>query len=116
MAELTTSVRVRYASGAEIAPPPLKVVRRAANASSTQLEGHTLNELTLTGAGLDYLDRARPLIDGRVKPAGIAYRYLPLGPTELFRRVVQTDELDVAEMSFSTYLNLLSNGDRRYVA
>jgi 4,5-dihydroxyphthalate decarboxylase len=75
-----------------------------------------MHELTLTYAGADYLDRTRALLDGTVRPAGIALRFLPMAPTLLFRRVVQYTEFDVAEMSTSGYMNLLARGDDRYVA
>jgi 4,5-dihydroxyphthalate decarboxylase len=70
----------------------------------------------LTFAGLDYLDRTRALGDGSVRPEGIELTCLRFGPYELFQRVAQKVEFDVAEMSASTYLNLVSRGDRRYTA
>ena len=72
--------------------------------------------LRLTFASLDYLDRTRALADGTVKPEGIELECLRFGPYELFQRVAREVEFDVAEMSASTYMNLVSNGDRRYVA
>src|SRR5919202_2616224 len=73
-------------------------------------------DLDVTYAGIDYLDRTRPLVDGTVKPEGVTLRFLPMRPFELFRRVAQYTEFDAAEMSFSTYANLLSRGDERYIA
>ena len=73
-------------------------------------------DLDLTYAGIDYLDRTRPLFDGTVKPWGATLRLIPLRPFELFRRVAQYDEFDAAEFSFSTYTNLLARGDDRYIA
>lgn len=73
-------------------------------------------DLDLTYAGIDYLDRTRPLFDGTVKPWGATLRLIPLTPFELFRRVAQYDEFDAAEFSFSTYTNLLARGDERYIA
>jgi 4,5-dihydroxyphthalate decarboxylase len=35
---------------------------------------------------------------------------------DLFRRVVRHTDFDAAEMSFSTYANLVSRGDDRYIA
>lgn len=75
-----------------------------------------MNDLAITYTGIDYLDRTRPLLDGMVKPAGISLRFVPLRPFELFRRVAQYTEFDAAEMSFSTYSNLISRGDDRYIA
>ncbi len=74
------------------------------------------NDLTLTFASVDYLDRTRALIDGSVKPAGLTLRHIPFTPGELFRRVAQYSEFDVAEFSMGTYMNLHDRGDRRYVA
>jgi 4,5-dihydroxyphthalate decarboxylase len=76
-----------------------------------------MNDLAMTYAGLDYMDRTRALIDGTVKPHGITLRYLAISsPGELFRRVAQQTEFDAAEMSSSTYMNLLARGDQRYTA
>src|SRR5690348_7285730 len=67
--------------------------------------------------GVDYLDRLSPLLNGTVKPAGISLRLVPfIDPWELFRRVVRHSDFDAAEMSFSTYANLVSRGDDRYIA
>jgi 4,5-dihydroxyphthalate decarboxylase len=73
-------------------------------------------DLQLTFASLDYLDRTRALIDGSVKPSRITLRCLQFSPYELFRRVAQNVEFDIAEMSFSTYARLVSRGDTRYTA
>jgi 4,5-dihydroxyphthalate decarboxylase len=70
----------------------------------------------LTLASIDYLDRTRALFDGSVVPDSIELRCLRFTPYELFQRVAQKVEFDVAEMSVSTYLSLLSRGDDRYVA
>ena len=72
--------------------------------------------MNLTLAAIDYLDRTRALFDGSVAPEGIALRCLRFTPYELFQRVAQKVEFDIAEMSVSTYLSLLSRGDRRYIA
>jgi 4,5-dihydroxyphthalate decarboxylase len=73
-------------------------------------------DLELTFAGIDYLDRTRALLTGSLQPAGIQLKCLTFGPYELFQRVAQKVEFDVAEMSASTYITLVSQGDRRYVA
>jgi 4,5-dihydroxyphthalate decarboxylase len=72
--------------------------------------------LQLTLASLDYLDRTRALVDGTIKAEGIELTCLQFGPHELFQRVAQKVEFDIAEMSASTYMSLFSLGDRRYVA
>jgi 4,5-dihydroxyphthalate decarboxylase len=73
-------------------------------------------KLQLTFAGLDYLDRTRALVDRTVEPEGIELTCLRFGPYELFQRVAQQVEFDVAEMSASTYMSMVSQGDNRYVA
>ena len=76
-----------------------------------------MNDLLVTYGGIDYLDRLPPLLDGTVKPSGISLRIVPFTePLDLFRRVVQHTHFDAAEMSFSTYANLVSRGDDRYIA
>ncbi len=74
-----------------------------------------MGDLALTYAGVDYLDRTRSLVDGTTQPAGISLRFVSLPPNELFRRVTQHLEFDAAEMSISTYMNLVSRGDGRHV-
>jgi 4,5-dihydroxyphthalate decarboxylase len=74
------------------------------------------DRLRLTFASLDYLDRTRALLDGSVRPDGIELTCLRFGPYELFQRVAQGVEFDVAEMSASTYMSMVSQGDTRYVA
>jgi 4,5-dihydroxyphthalate decarboxylase len=72
-------------------------------------------ELHLTFASLDYLDRTRALIDGSVRPDGYSLTVQTYQPYDLFARVAQRVEFDVAEMSFGTYAGIYSRGDRRYV-
>jgi 4,5-dihydroxyphthalate decarboxylase len=73
-------------------------------------------DLQLTFASLDYLDRTRAIVDGSVQPDGIELDCMTLGPYELFQRVAQRVDFDVAEMSASTDISLVAQGDRRYVA
>ena len=75
-----------------------------------------MSDLELTYAGLNYADRIAPLIDGSVRPQGIDLRYLYVPVGDLFVRVSQFAEFDVAEMSMSTFTNLMSRGDDRFVA
>ncbi|MGA8296402.1 MAG: PhnD/SsuA/transferrin family substrate-binding protein, partial [Acidimicrobiales bacterium] len=72
--------------------------------------------LKLTFASLDYLDRTRALSEGTVQPEGIALDCVRLGPYQLFQKVAQDDEFDVAEMSASTFIALTSRNDEKYVA
>jgi 4,5-dihydroxyphthalate decarboxylase len=72
-------------------------------------------DLTLSLGGCDYWDRTHGLIDGTIKPTGIELTYLVTPLQDLFRRMVQHEEFDAAEMSMSTYIALVANGDRRFV-
>jgi 4,5-dihydroxyphthalate decarboxylase len=49
-------------------------------------------------------DRTRALADGRVEIDGVDLRYIHLEPEEIFFRMLNYGEFDVAEMSLSTYL------------
>jgi 4,5-dihydroxyphthalate decarboxylase len=49
-------------------------------------------------------DRTAALADGRVTVDGVDLRYVHLEPEEIFFRMVQYGEFDVAELSLSTYL------------
>jgi 4,5-dihydroxyphthalate decarboxylase len=55
-------------------------------------------------------------MDGTVQPEGIELNYLPLPPGETFWRMLNNDEFDVSEMSFSSYTILRSKGDQRFIA
>jgi 4,5-dihydroxyphthalate decarboxylase len=61
-------------------------------------------------------DRTQALLDGRVRPDGVALNYLPLKPGETFWRMLNHEEFDVSEMSLSSYAILRSEGDARFVA
>jgi 4,5-dihydroxyphthalate decarboxylase len=72
-------------------------------------------KLKLTLACGSY-DRTRALIDGTVQPEGIDLNYVPLGPGEIFWRMLNNEEFDASEMSLSTYTILRSQGDERFIA
>ena len=72
-------------------------------------------KLKLTLACGNY-DRTRALIEGSVQPEGIDLNYLPLGPGEIFWRMLNNEEFDASEMSLSTYTILRSQGDERFIA
>src|SRR5512143_1375226 len=72
-------------------------------------------KLKLTLACGSY-DRTRALIDGTVQPEGIDLNYVPLGPGEIFWRMLNNEEFDASEMSLSTYTILRSQGDTRFIA
>lgn len=60
-------------------------------------------------------DRTRAIRDGRVNVEGCAVTYLPLYPEEIFYRLFHNHEFDVAEMSFSSYIRTVANGDSTYI-
>jgi 4,5-dihydroxyphthalate decarboxylase len=59
--------------------------------------------------------RTRPLIDGRVQPAGIDFAKTVLGPAEMFWRQLRFAEFDVSEMSMSELMMIRARGDERFV-
>jgi 4,5-dihydroxyphthalate decarboxylase len=61
-------------------------------------------------------DRTRPLIDGRIRPAGITLDVRVLRPREMFKRMLENAEFDVSEMSLAHYVALKAHGDCRFVA
>jgi 4,5-dihydroxyphthalate decarboxylase len=72
--------------------------------------------VSLTYVGLLY-DRTEPLRAGTVVPNGIDLRYdVPDTVAAHFRRLAQEAEIEVAEMSMSTYMMLRDRGDDRLVA
>src|SRR3984957_5612421 len=66
--------------------------------------------LRLSLACGDY-DRTRTIIDGTVRPLGIALTCLPMTIEEIFFRMARFREFDAAEMSLSSYLVSLSAGE-----
>ena len=72
-------------------------------------------KLKLTLACGSY-DRTRALIDGTVQPEGIDLNFVPLGPGEIFWRMLNNEEFDASEMSLSSYTILRSQGDERFMA
>ncbi len=74
-----------------------------------------MSDLKLTLACGDY-DRTRALRDGRVKPEGIDLLYIPLGPADIFWRMLQFSEFDVSELSLSNYMTERCRENPRFVA
>jgi 4,5-dihydroxyphthalate decarboxylase len=75
-----------------------------------------VTRLALTYGGLSYLDRTVPIETGAVSVPGIDLNMVTFSsPGDLFRRQAQNAEFDVAEMSLSTYLAIVSRGDDRFV-
>lgn len=73
------------------------------------------NRLRLTVGMYSYLDRTRALQTGEVVVDGVDLTFETLDITELFRRVAQHAEFDVAEMSAATYMTMLGKGDHRLI-
>lgn len=71
--------------------------------------------ITLTLACGDY-DRARPLLDGRVRVEGARIAGLRLPSEQTFPRAVRRAEFDVTELSLASQLVQLSRGEAQYVA
>src|SRR3954447_24538762 len=77
--------------------------------------GHRLSKLQISlGCGL--YDRTRPLLDGRIAIEGCDTIAIPLGPEELFHRSFHFGEFIVSELSMSSYLVRIAQGDARYRA
>jgi 4,5-dihydroxyphthalate decarboxylase len=72
-------------------------------------------DLPLTLACWNY-DRSRPLMDGRVKPDGIALDIKVMRPRETFPRMLERGEFDVSEMSLASYVSLKGRGACPFVA
>jgi len=72
-------------------------------------------DLPLTLACWNY-DRSRPLMDGRVKPDGIALDIKVMRPRESFPRMLDRGEFDVSEMSLASYVSLKGRGACPFVA
>src|SRR5690349_5786687 len=74
-----------------------------------------MSRLQLTLACWD-CDRTRPLIDGRVRPAGIDLDIKVLRPRDMFKRMLDDVGFDVSELSLANYAALKARGDCRFVA
>jgi 4,5-dihydroxyphthalate decarboxylase len=61
-------------------------------------------------------DRTQALRDGIVKVEGVDLTYLAMQPAEIFWRMLQYQEFDVAEMSMSNYTMLVASGHSPFVA
>ncbi|KMK65020.1 ABC transporter substrate-binding protein [Puniceibacterium sp. IMCC21224] len=74
-----------------------------------------MSNISLTLGCWDY-DRVQPLIDGRVRPAGIDLTFLNMIVEETFFRMLRNHEFDACEMSMSSYTVSLTRPDRPFVA
>lgn len=59
--------------------------------------------------------RTRPIFDGTVKADGIDLIASPVDPSELFWRQLRFADFDVSEMSMSSLMIAIANGDTRWV-
>lgn len=59
--------------------------------------------------------RNRAIFDGRISPDGIDLVCAEVGPSELFWRQLRFAEFDISEMSLSSLLITLANGDDRWL-
>jgi 4,5-dihydroxyphthalate decarboxylase len=72
-------------------------------------------DVPITVASGDY-DRVRALREGTVDIAGCAATYSTVEANALFVRNLKSQEFDVSEMSFSTYITLKARGAHHYTA
>ena len=72
-------------------------------------------DIHITVASGDY-DRIRAIKDGAVKIEGCIIDYHVVEPNQLFVRNLKSQEFDVSEMSFSTYVALVEQGRAHYTA
>src|SRR5713101_3798879 len=72
-------------------------------------------DIPITIASGEY-DRIRAIRDGVVKVEGCAVTYHVVEPNQLFVRNLRSQEFDVSEMSFSTYIALRDQGKAHYTA
>jgi 4,5-dihydroxyphthalate decarboxylase len=74
-----------------------------------------MSKLRLTFACGPY-DRTLALRDGTVQPEGIELNYIASQPPDIFWRMLQFNEFEIAEMSLSNYTTLVSTGAAPFVA
>ena len=74
-----------------------------------------MSDLRLSLACWDY-DRTRPLIDGTIKPEGITLDVSVMRPRQIFPRMLEAQEFDVAEISLASYTSLVGRRASPFVA
>ena len=72
-------------------------------------------DIRLSLACNDY-DRCHALLDGRVKPEGIALDIQRVKPRELFPRMLDDQEFHIGELSLASYASLVARGQSPFVA
>ena len=74
-----------------------------------------MTHLTITLACQDY-DHTRALLDGSVSVEGVDIKFVSVSPpSQIFLRMLRSEEFDASEMSLSNYMIALGRGDRRFV-
>jgi 4,5-dihydroxyphthalate decarboxylase len=74
-----------------------------------------MSDVPISIASGEY-DRIRAIRDGIVKVEGCAVTYHVVEPNQLFVRNLKSQEFDISEMSFSTYIALRDQGKAHYTA
>jgi 4,5-dihydroxyphthalate decarboxylase len=74
-----------------------------------------MSKLQLSIACGDY-DRTRGLMTGEVQIDGVDPVFMALSPEEMFFRAMRSQDFDISELSFSSYMVKTANGDCPYVA
>ncbi len=75
-----------------------------------------MTRLTVTLACRDY-DHTRALLDGSVPMEGVDLRFVSVSPpSQIFLRMLRSEEFDASEMSLSNYVIALARGDTRFIA
>ena len=59
--------------------------------------------------------RNRAIFDRAVKPSGIDFTLHKVPVSELFWRQLRFQEFDVSEMSISSFLMIMANGDKNWI-
>ena len=74
-----------------------------------------MTRLTITLACRDY-EHTRGLTDGSIPIEGVDLRFVSVSPpSQIFLRMLRSEEFDASEMSLSNYLIALARGDTRFV-
>ena len=109
--------RRKWLSGAAGAAAAAVLPSRAPSAAAAPafIRSRAMADVQLS-IGLSGNVRLRPIVEGLVKPEGIDLTVTTSGVTELFWRQLHFAEFDVSEMSNSSYIITVANGDTRFVA
>jgi 4,5-dihydroxyphthalate decarboxylase len=74
-----------------------------------------MTQLTMTLACRDY-DHTRALLDGSASIEGVDIKFVSVSPpSQIFLRMLHSEEFDASEMSLSNHMIALGRGDRRFV-